>query len=429
MKKPRRVQPMEMIFLVFLVISQVYYGYRYIMQYGAEGTSQTYQDTPFIYQATKYLLAGILFIASSVILAARYRARVSITNGANLFLIALGGFCAYSMVVDLTMIGDDSTAFGHTAFLKGFFFIPLLALLPYHYRGRKSLMAYFSVVVVFGLMYHVIYSVVQIVWYFAFGRVPALGYLGGLVRFGGGWDDPNGFGTFLILPLLVFISRRFVKGLTRYVGLLILLALLALTSSVTGLVGFVCGALCYSAFKRRFLVIFLVVVPVVTAFAASSELRDLIVFVYESKTRSIEQHVDELSMGDFIRSAGFSEWLLGEHIAGGAMNESFYLALLQNYGIVGVLWLGTIILATIANVTRKAITAKRCGNLDSAEIFIILASFVVGFCASSAATPDFYVFPINFYFWLSVLIIWLTPAYETEHRTQFHRSTRYLAHA
>lgn len=414
---------MERIFLVFLVISQVYYGYRYIMQYSSEGTSQTYSNTPFAYQAAKYVITAALFIASFALLAARSRVRASISNGAYLFLVALGGFCTYSMIIDLTTIGNEATAFGNTAFLKGFFFFPLLALLPYHYRGRESLMAYFSIVVVFGLVYHVAYSLFQFFCYWAFGRVPALGYLGGLVRFGGGWDDPNGFGTYLILPMLMFLSGRFVNRLARHTGMFVLLVLLALTSSVTGVFGLFCAVVCYSALKRRFLIVFLVAAPVITAVIAIPELQDLITFVYESKSRSIEEHVSQLSLTDFVSSSGLSEWLIGQHIAGGAMNESFYLNLLQNYGLVGVLWVGALLLATMTTVVRKAEAAKRRGDLYGAEIFMILASFLVGFCTSSIITPDFYDFPINLYFWLTVFIIWLTPAHALERRTQLQGST------
>jgi hypothetical protein len=429
MKNPQLFKPMERIFLIFLAVSQVYYGYRYIMQYSSEGTSQTYQNTPFAYQVAKYIITELLFVASFAMLAARYRVRASVTNGTNLFLIALAGFSVYSLVVDLTTIGDESTAFGNTAFLKGFFFFPLLALLPYHYQGRKSLTAYFSIVVVYGMVYHVIYSFCQFFLYFAVGRVPALGYLGGLVRFGGGWDDPNGFGTFLALPLLILASGRFVKGLKRYLGLFLLLILLAVTTSVTGIFGFACALLCYTAFKRRFVIIALVVVPVATAIFTSPELRDLIQFVYEAKSKSIESHVAEATLTDFISTAGVVEWLLGEHIAGGAMNESFYLGLLQNYGIIAVVWICGLILATMVNVSRKAIIAQRSGDSEGAEIFTILACFVIGFCASSVVTPDFYDFPVNVYFWLSVFIIWLTPAYGMGRRTQSHSSTGELAHA
>jgi hypothetical protein len=287
-------------------------------------------------------------------------------------------------------------------------------------------MAYFWIIVVFGLVYHVTYSLIQFFCYFAFGRVPALGYVGGLVRFGGGWDDPNGFGTYLILPMLVLISGSFLNRLTRYTGMLVLLVLVALTSSVTGVFGLFCAVVFYSALKRRFLIVFLAVAPIVTAISLSSDLQDLIAFVYASKSRSIEEHVSQLSLTDFIGTSGLSEWLIGQHIAGGAMNESFYLNLLQNYGLVGVLWVGALLLATMTIVIRKAEAARRHGDPYGAEIFIILASFVVGFCTSSVVTPGFYDFPINFYFWLSVFIIWLTPAYAFERQARLQGSTRNL---
>jgi hypothetical protein len=231
------------------------------------------------------------------------------------------------------------------------------------------------------------------------------------------------------LPLLILVSGHFVGGLKRYLGLFVLLVLLAVTTSVTGIFGFACALVCYAAFKRRFVIVALVVVPIATAIFTSSEVRDLIQFVYEAKSKSIESHVEELSLTDFVRTADVSEWLLGQHLAGGAMNESFYLGLLQNYGIIAVIWIFGLLFATMVNVTRKAIAAQRAGDSEGAEIFTILACFVVGFCASSVVTPDFYDFPVNVYFWLSIFIIWLTPAYGMGRRTQSRVSARELAHA
>jgi hypothetical protein len=411
MKKPR-FKSLELIFLIFLAISQVWYGYRYVMQYGDEGTSPTYQATPAIYQAIKYFIAAGLFMLSLALLIARSRVRVPITNANTLFLILLGSFCAYSFVIDLTMIGDESSPLGDPTFIKAFFFFPLLALLPFHYQGRNSIRKYFAVLVLYGMTYHVLYSLIQIGCYFAFGRVPSLAYLGGLVRFGGGWDDPNGFGSFLILPLLIVLSRRFVRGTVRYILLITILTLLGLTISGSGIVGALCAVLCYSALKRRFLIIFAVVAPVTIALTASASLRAMIAFAYEAKSSSIQSHIEELSIADFFQNASNLELLLGQHVVS-SKNESYYLALLQTYGFVGLTWLSIILFASMANAIRKAAAAKRYGDLDGAETFMILASFVVGFCAAAAITPSFYVFPVNFYFWLSILVIWLTPVLET----------------
>jgi len=256
------------------------------------------------------------------------------TDATNLFLTLLGGFCAYSFVINLTMIGDDSSI-GDPSFVKAFFFFPLLAFLPFFYQGQKSIGKYFAVVVVFGMTYHVLYSLVQIACYFAFGRVPSLAYPGGLTRFGGGWDDPNGFGAFLILPLLVVLSRRFVNRITRYIGLITILTLLALTISGTAIVGTTCAVLCYSAFKRRFLIIFAVVAPITIAITASPDLRNLIAFAYEAKLTSIQSHIDELSVADFFQNASVLELLLGQHVVG-AKNESFYLAFSSDVWICGI---------------------------------------------------------------------------------------------
>jgi len=413
MGKPNRFSTLELLFIIFLFISQIYYGYRWPFQYSSEGTSPTYSNTPFIFQALKYFFAVLIFVASFALLATQKQMLGRITNAAYVFFLLLAGFCAYSLTID-TMMMNDLSGFGNTAFLKGFFFLPLLALMPFFYRGQGSIKAYFWVIVVFGFGYHLIYSLFQVFCYLVFDRLPALGYHGGLVRFGGGWDDPNGFAAYLILPLLVFISKMFVRGTSRYAGLFFLFLLLALTSSVTGIIGLICSVLFYSAMKRRF-VIFFVLAPIIVSFALSPDLQDVLAFVLEAKSKSIESHLQQFSVAEFFQTTSMMEWFLGRHVVGGTWNESYYLALLQNDGIIGLLWFGAIILTTLANAVRKALAAERLGDRNSAETYIILGAFIFGFSAAALVTPAFYVFPVNLYCWLAVFVIWLTPSSVKSH--------------
>lgn len=409
LKSNRAFQPMEALFVFYLYVSQIYYGYRYIFQYGSESTSGTYSDTPMPFQVAKYVLTAVLFVGSFTILLARNRTKIHLSRSSRSFLVLLGGFVGYSLAINLTMVSEENSG-GDPAFLKAFFFLPLLALLPFHYQGRESLKSYVGVVVGFGLVYHTIYTIAQVLCYLLFGRLPALAFIGALVRFGGGWDDPNGFGTFLALPLLIFLGSRFVSGVKRYFGVFLVITLLGLTTSVTGIAACIVGLVWYAWLKRRMFVVFLIVVPPVVLVAASETLQDLLLYAYQTKSQSAQEHLDQFSIADFLRDSNTFELLLGNHLAGGTRNESFYLSLLQNYGIIGLLWLGAIITLTLANALHKISAAKRNRDLDSAEIFTVLACFIAGFCVASAITPSFYVFPVNFYFWLAVFLIWLAPA-------------------
>lgn len=402
----------ELLFVVFLSASQFYYGYRYALQYSSESTSPTYQDTPLLFQAGKYLLAAAIFAVSLAFLALHRRAQAHATHSANLFLVLLFGFFGYATVIDLVMIGSDAAELPDAMFVRAFFFLPLLALLPFHYRGWESLKAYTRIVVVFGMAYHIVYSAIQIASYLAVGRLPALGHAGSLVRFGGGWDDPNGFGIFLVLPVLMLSSSSFAKPFTRWWGMLVLSALLLLTSSFTAIVGFAGAFVFFCAAMGRWRLVLALVVPVVIALAASEDLRSLIEFVWSAKSGSIESHLEQLSLDQFIASSNLLELLFGRRSTADLRNESFYVALLQNYGIVGLSWLGLLIVATLTNALAKAAVARRAGNERGYASFTVLASFLVGFCIASAGIPEFYVFPVNLYFWLSVLVVWLTPAIE-----------------
>lgn len=415
---------MEVIFLFYLYVSQVYYGYRYIFQYGSESTSGTYSDTPMPFQVAKYVVTAILFAGSFVILLAKNRVKVRLTYSNRSFLVLLGGFVGYSLAINLTMISEENSG-GDPAFLKAFFFLPLLALLPFHYQGRESLKSYVGVVVGFGLVYHSIYTIAQVLCYLLFGRLPALAFIGGLVRFGGGWDDPNGFGTFLALPLLMFLGSRFATGAKRYFGIFVVVALLGLTTSVTGIAACVVGLVWYAWLKRRMFIVFLIAIPPVVVVAASEALQDMLLYAYEAKSKSAQEHLDQFSVTDFLRDSNTFELLLGNHLAGGTRNESFYLSLLQNYGIIGLLWLAAIIMLTLANALHKASAAKRNRDSDSAEIFTVLACFVAAFCVASTITPSFYVFPVNLYFWLAVFLIWLSPASYTKNTQSVPSQTVY----
>src|SRR5690348_8865613 len=68
LKNPSRFKVAYLLFGVILSISQVYYSYRYIFQFGSETTSQTYNTTPASFEVAKYLIFAVFYLVMFVLL-------------------------------------------------------------------------------------------------------------------------------------------------------------------------------------------------------------------------------------------------------------------------------------------------------------------------------------------------------------------------
>lgn len=403
-----RPRSLESIFLAFLSVSQVYYGYRWLLKYDSTSTSPTYADTPMAFQVVKYVLAVVFFGASlAVIVASGGRSR-RVDNSVLFFLMLVCGFVAYSFALGLTFLSGNDASIGDILVFRGFFFFPMIALLPFHYAGEASLKRYLGIVLSFGCVYHVLYSAIQIVAYLGFGRLPALAYEGGLVRFGGGWDDPNSFGGFLSLPLLFILSDAFFRSSTRFLLAVVLLTLLGLTVSLAGIGGFICAALFYAILRARILTI-ISVSMVVVGVISNSTVWDLLVLLYERKQKSLESHLTTMSVLDFLSDANLVEILFGQHGLRVITNESFYVALAENYGFVGLVWFACILILTLGNAVLKAGAFESHGDHRRAELMRVLVSFIVGMSVASTGIAFYYDFPLNLYLWLAIFLIWLVP--------------------
>ena len=398
---------LEFLFLCFLFLSQIYYGYRYIFKYDSTGTSPTYANTPFAFKAAKYAIA-IIFLFFSFMVLAYHRGRARVIKQQDLFfLVWVSGFVSYCAALGITFL-QGPHALDRDLVFRGFFFFPLLAILPFHFRSWKSLEKYFSLILKFGCAYNVIYSVIQIAAYKLYGRLPALGYPHGLVRFGGGWDDPNAFAAFLVLPILFLVSDAFSAGMRRFVEIVVFLTLLALTVSLSGIGALLLAIGIYAVIRRKWSWIF-VCALVVAGILIDPITRELLLFAYKAKQASIESHLTTMSLSTFVTRSSLPALLFGEHAGHAATNESYYVALTQNYGFVGLLWFLSIIVLTIVNSCAKASRYQFQRLYREAEVFRVLAAFIGGLSLASIGIAYFYVFPVNLYLWLSIFIVWLTP--------------------
>ena len=162
-----------------------YNFHKYIFQYGDTGTSPTYSDTPVIWKLSKYV---ILFSTCTYIIAVNKIRLKFVLN--NWILIFLMSFNLLALIFYFLRSGE--VIFEELEYIV--WFILYLILLAVDEKLIIEIANYFdeNIKLIIGILF--LGNVFAISNYLIFGRLPALAFEGILVRFGGLWDDPNGFG-------------------------------------------------------------------------------------------------------------------------------------------------------------------------------------------------------------------------------------------
>lgn len=282
--KARKKSSMSLLVNLCLILYLFYYSYRYIFQYNSENTSPTYSDTPLTFQLLKFIILAALVFAMAVLTACN-----KIRFAHKVILVWLVYFCLQNSYAFLVT---------HSISLVTTIICSLVAFFIILHGEYISLKRTDMIIKVF-VYFTIIYEIIQLLLYFGTGRLPALAYDTGVftdVRFGGAWDDPNGFAVLLSL-LIPFVFLRF-SGVKRFILTLILLGFLLITWSLTGLFAF-CGCLlCVVAYnliirakpvKSAYLWGFLVFVLLVIAGMLIFE-KQIVDFIL-TKKESIMQHL------------------------------------------------------------------------------------------------------------------------------------------
>lgn len=208
--------------LAALVLFLYYYIYRYVLQYNDDETSPTYSDTPFLFQAAKYLLLLLLLCAFFVHVLLRHR------RGVKIDVLFVAASLLILQNVYIFLVSGDADAVTMCCCL-------FLALLI-HFTAEETSLDAVDRLFAFFLHFAILYECVQIALYFIAGRLPALGYdTGNLtdVRFGGPWDAPNEF-ALLLAFLLPYAALRY-QGWRRVLYVAVLIVMLILSWSLTGI--------------------------------------------------------------------------------------------------------------------------------------------------------------------------------------------------
>lgn len=404
---PRTTSPQRW-FCLFLLISHLYYFHRWVFGYNDSGTSPTYSNTPQVWQVGKYLLVALISVAVvTALLRGRHRWQPTHGFGPALAVLVVLYFCS-----TLLAFGSGSVDVT-TGAIKAWFFLPLVLLLPFDHRGPRTVRALYRVGAVL-VGYHVVFSAVQLVAYLTTGRLPGLAYPGGLVRFGGGLDDPNGFGIWLILPILVSLTSWPGRHRGRVVLVPVLVALLGLTLSYSAIIALVVGMLAFIVIGREYArsIPTSAAVLVAGSWAATSPaFADIVRYKSisaASRLISTRGATEVDSVSYYFAHAGPLELLLGEPRLD-ASTEITYLNLAINQGIPLLLLLLAIVVATVCRGVQIVRRLRRDRRPAEAQLFAALVAYEIAFAVGSLGVPYFNVFPVNVTFWVVAMIIWLVP--------------------
>lgn len=416
------------------VVANVYYFHRYAFRYNSDETSPTYVDTPFVWQAAKYVL---LFAAAavawmSVWWAVRTPGRRSLAVWRDFELRPTGGFApltaalvVYAALVTVT-VSRSNDNFGDLVGV--WFFLPVVLLVVVAPLGRPSFVMYGWAGV--GLIgYHVAFSAFQLLLFVFFDRLPALAYRNSLTRFGGGLDDPNGFGVMVVLPLLLGAAMwsSFPKRWPVAIALSVLAGLLFLTLSFSAAIGCIAGFVALAAVTRHGKLLGGIAVTLVV-FVAIGWVWSYTRSVIEDKMDSALTRFDfggsgsQAGISDFFTDIDIAHFVFGDP-GTSYRSENSYLLLLTNFGLIG---LGLVVASAIVAFRRGFIAARQARAVESVELARLyegLLAFMVAFAVASLGVPYFEVFPVNMLFWIVAVLAAMGPNV-TAQPMVFWRSSR-----
>ena len=233
---------MPAVLLAASVVAVLYDVYRYPFRINDTSTSPTYRSTPLALQAGKYAILGVLAVILLVV-AARNRRELARLRGVELLLLCLGSYA-------LLRAGVATASAHSTSSLRTI--LPFVCGIPFALAGASWILArpgrstsFIRATAVFGcavIVLHAAVNVVEMALWGATGRLPALGYSHGLVRFGGIWDDPNSTAVFSAL-LITAVLGGVLAGRRRLAAVAVVAALfnLVVAWSFSGWLVFVIG--------------------------------------------------------------------------------------------------------------------------------------------------------------------------------------------
>ena len=361
----------KMIYCMTL-ITLYYYSYRYPLQYNSVSTSPTYGDTPFGFQIAKYIFM-IFIIIIVLIINGNY---IRIKNK-TIFLLCV---CLCFQQILIGIVYQLQIQFA-------FLLIPIIL-----YLVNKTFVNIDTIDKIFRCfwLYSVVYESFMVLNYYIYDRLPALGYSGGIissVRFGGPWDDPNGF-SLLLTFYLVYGFFNFM-GMKKFIFIASTVSMLIMTWSLTGWISCLLSILilCIIRYKDKNLsakirntVIIMTVFIAIIIFFNYDTIESIIEIMLENKQGSIEQHMDSFTLADIqiLTLFGIKPMLI--------FVESGVVALMIRGGIIALVIFYIIGISSIYNI--NSMINKKNNN----KVLYSIITYQIAFLITMINLPLIYSF-------------------------------------
>jgi hypothetical protein len=339
----------------------LYNFHRYIFKYNSEGTSPTYTNTPLIWKVGKYLILSM--IMACFLSCVNYASRVNkwfvftylvvliilLVNFLNFFIYGVFDaeeteYCFWFLLLTAYWFTEDSVFNININYNK---LLTNTALVLFISNG------------------------IVIANYYATGRLPALAYEGGLVRFGGFWDDPNAFGIVCVFYFFYFINRQ------KYILSCIALVNIVLTFSFTSYflllisIGYWIFT-AYNIYNKKWILFGIFICSLIAMVIV--HYFDLIKDLYDVKAESVNEHL--------TKQLVFNIWPLQNSPL--QFSENWYESSFYNYFPVSVL----------IHLAFLLLSLSLFKNSKDKELKFYFFLFIVG----SFFFSMLYIFPLNFIF-------------------------------
>jgi len=387
---------------VIIFIALFYNSYRYPFQISSAGTSYGYSDTPIALQIGKYAILALIFVWRAWSVFAFPDSRTVIDKKSIFFVFLLLFVSTYPIVNAIFFNHADRFANSLLLFSP---FLLIFGGVGEKARQRDQVIYILNRLLTFFLFINACFFLLQVILLTQYGRLPALSYEGSfLIRFGGIWDDPNGYGIFLsfFLPMAAFCNYSFfVKLCFSFFIVLLIVGTQSLTGMVCSILGFCLATILLmfndaSAVRFRYsIMVPAIIFCFIGGLLVVASVIGINVFeIYQSymdmKKGSIDGHAESFQALSGVDA--LSLWGLSDSFVWG---ESAYVNWISSYGlfyfIISIIMFIAVVSESIKYVTRS--------NYRDGIIFgYCVLSFQISYIISLINLPMDTVFPVNILF-------------------------------
>lgn len=391
------LDPLALAFLAALVIGGLYDIYRYPLRINARVTSPTYADTPLALSVGKYAAIALVTLVAALRRRTALRRRLFASNRQRA-LVALTGWVFAIGLYHGLRAGEVAPFRAIAPVLCVLPLAGLLAAVPGPDGGAR--LGRLCLQLAAGLLLlHACFNAAEIMLWLTTGRLPALGYAGSLVRFGGVWDDPNSCAAYSALFLVYLAARpqRFSRRAARLlIGGAALNLVVAWSFSAVIILAVGVFGVQLQRVRRKRTVAAAAVIAAGLAFAAlplltrvSPRLPVVGPMVEQKLSGSLESRASALAHGAYFADlpSDARGWLIGRDAA--EPNEAALVWWVSAIGLIGAALAALWIALSIRVIWR---TPQRDWALPVAGAFLLGSLFV----------PYLVIFPLGAFLFLGL---------------------------